>query len=247
MKKTSLKIRILSGMLCTGLALSGSSLSFAAVVNNENSNVNYASSMDNRVNMDKQKLIQERHAEIRATLESVIKESVESKIITKEEGDKVLAHVLVKAEKRSKEINKDEKCKSGKCEGSRGGLFNSLVSEGILTKEKSDILREKVYTKNSELRAEKLEKGLNSLVDSKVLTSDQCDKVKKVIVARNAERKENYKKMRNMSENERKDFIENNKDKKVGPLKELIDNGTITKEQGNEIQKILPHFKHKGK
>ena len=39
--------------------------------------------------------------------------------------------------------------------------------------------------------------------------------------------------MKNMSENERKDYMEKNKSTKVSPMKVLIDNGTITKEQAN--------------
>ncbi|WP_291639067.1 hypothetical protein [Clostridium sp.] len=34
------------------------------------------------------------------------------------------------------------------------------------------------------------------------------------------------------------------KKKMINPMKELIDNGTITKEQEKEIQKILPNHKH---
>ena len=103
MKKTSLRIKILSGMLCTGLALSGSSISFAAVINNGSAKMNLASSMDVKVPMDKEKVKQERHAEMKATLVSVINESVDSSIITKDEGDKVLEYVKAKSEKRSEE------------------------------------------------------------------------------------------------------------------------------------------------
>ena len=42
--------------------------------------------------------------------------------------------------------------KDGKCEGAKGGLFNDLVTEGILTQEKSDALREKMYIKNTETK-----------------------------------------------------------------------------------------------
>jgi len=253
MKKTSLKIKILSGMLCTSIVLSGASLSFAAEKDNGSAKVTLASSMDIKAPMDKEKLKQERHAERKATLETVIKESVAAQIITKDEGDKVLAHIKAKAEKISGDnkadriFKRDKKCKDGKCEGARGGLFTDLVTGGILTKEKADALRQKMYIKTTELRNEKIKKGLDNLVVSKVLTAEQGIKVKEAILAKDAERKENYKKIRNMSENERKDYMKNNKGSKVNPVKALVDNGTITKLQAKEIKKILPTHNHKGK
>lgn len=244
MKKTSLRIKILSGMLCTGLALSGGSLSFAAVNDNGNAKVSLASSMDVRVPIDKEKLKQERQAEMNATLESVIKESVTSNIITQTEGDKVLEYVKTKSQNRSKENKSDEKCKNGKCEGARGGLFADLVTEKILTVEQSQAIKGRMYVKTTELRNEKIQKGLNTLVISKILTEDQSIKVKKAIMESDAERKENYKKMKDMNENERKEFMRKNKGNKVNPLKVLRDNKTITKEQEKEIQKILPQYSH---
>ncbi|GCD12441.1 hypothetical protein [Clostridium tagluense] len=154
MKKTSLRIKILSGMLCTGLVFSRGSLSFATVKDSGSVNVRLASSMDVKVPMDKEKLKlkQERQAEMMATLETVIKESVTGSIITQTEGDKVLEYVNAKSQKKSVENKTDKKCKSGKCEGERGGLFKDLVADGILTKEKSDALRERMHLKNTELR-----------------------------------------------------------------------------------------------
>jgi len=247
MKKISLRIKILSGVLCTGLALSGTSLSFAAVKDNGSVKVALASSMDVRVPMDKEKLKQERHAEMKAILETVIKESIGSGIITQTEGDKVSEYVKTKSQNRSVENKTDKKCKNGKCEGTRGGLFTDLVTDGVLTKEKSNLLRERMHIKSSELRNEKIQKGLDTLVTSKVLTAEQSVKVKEAIMARDAERKENYKKMKDMNEKEREDYMKNIKSDKVSPLKELLDKGTITKGQEKEIQKILPHYKHKGK
>lgn len=244
MKKKDLRIKILSGMLCTGLVCSGASLSFAAEKNNGSVNEKLATSMDIKVPMDKEKVEKERRAEMKVTLEAVIAESVTSKIITQAEGDKVLEHVKLKSQKKSGDNSREEKCKSGKCEGGKGGLFNELVTEGILTKEKSDALREKMHLKNTELSHEKLQNDLNMLVTSKVITTDQSNKVKEAILARETERKENYKKMKDMTEKERKDFLKKIKSSKVNPMKVLIDNGTITIEQEKEIQKILPHYNH---
>jgi len=244
MEKTALRIKILSGMLCTGLVLSSGSHSFAAVCDSGSAKVELTSSMDVRSPMDKEKLMQERQEEMKATLEAVVGECVNSGIITQSEGVKVLEYVKTKSPKRSVENKTDKKCKNGKCEGQKGGLFNDLVTEGILTVEKSDALREKMYLKNAELRNEKIQKGLTTLVTSKVLTQEQSNKVKEAIMARDAERKENFKNMKEMNEKERKQYMKKIKSNKVNPMKVLVENKTITREQEKEIEKVLPHYNH---
>jgi len=238
MKNTSLRIKILSGMLCCGLSLSGANLTFAATQSSASLNDNAATSMNFKKSAADKKEAQARRVQMKATLEAVVKESVDSKVITKSEGDKVLEYANAKKLKKPTE---DKKCKKGECNRAKGGLFNDLVTEGILTQEKSDVLRKKMYAKKTEMRAIDLKKGLNELVVKKVITIEQSNKVENVINARHAERAEIYKKMKDMSEAERKAYMEKMKDTKVSPMKALIDNGTITKEQDIEIQKVLPH------
>ncbi|WP_291637247.1 hypothetical protein [Clostridium sp.] len=244
MKSKSLKMKILSGMLCTGLAFSTASPSFAAVKNSDSTNGAIATSMDSKVPIDKQNVKQARHEEMKDILQVVIKESISLDIISTDEGDKVLAYATAKYKKRSEDHKKDKKCKSGKCGVKKGGLFEDLVTDGILTKEKSDKLRENMHVKKTEIRTIELRKGLSTLIDKKVLTKEQSSKVEKAIMEKHAERFESYKKMNNMSEKERKAYMKENKGTKVSPMKVLIDNGTITKEQEIEIQKVLPHHNH---
>ena len=241
MKSTSLKIKILSGMLCTGLAFSGANLTFAAVKNNGSVNDKSVSSVDLKAPVHNKKNAEARHAEMKVTLETVVKESVASKTITKTEGDKVLEYVNAKPSKNRWNHKKDKK---GKCDGARGGLFSELVTEGILTQEKSDALKERMYVKKTEIRTLELKKGLGTLVVKKVLTIDQSNQVKAAMIARETGKKEMYKKMKDMSERERIAYMEKTKSTVVDPMKVLIDNGTITKEQEIEIQKILPHYNH---
>lgn len=236
MKSTSLRMKLLSGMLCTGLALSSGSVSFAASQNG-NLDEKLATSMDFRVAVDKEKAEGLQREQMNDTLKIVIKDSVTSNIITKTEGDKVLEYMNMKAKTKG-----NKKCKSNQCENS--GLFNELVTAEILTKEKSDAVKERMHLKKSEIRAEELQKGLNILVVNKVLTMEQKEKVKEAIMASDAERKENYQKMKDMTIKEKKDYMKELKKTKVNPMKVLIDNGTITKEQEKEIEKIIPHHRH---
>jgi len=243
MKNTSLRIKIFSGILCTGLAFSSTGLSFASVMNNTSTINVVATSMDVKINSYDKNAGKARHAEMKATLDIVVKESIASNIITQTEGEKVLKYVT---EKSGKNLNimKDKKSKKGKCDKAKGGLFNDLVTDGILSKEKSDALRKKMYTKKAEIRTIELKNGLNILVVNKKLTIDQSNKVRQVIITRQTLRKETYIKTKGMSEKERKIYMKKMKLTKGSPMKVLIDNGTITKEQEIEIIKVLPHHFH---
>lgn len=241
MKNTSLKMKVLSGMLCAGLTFSGTNISFAAVNQENNSVGNLVTSMNFKVSMDKKKIEEVAQAKMKDTLEVVIKESVQSNIITRDEGDKVLKYL---AERSDKKCEGGKKCKKERGDHKKGGLFNALVTEGILTKEKADTLREKMYAKKAETKREELQKGLTILVANKVITIEQKNKVEEAIMATEAQRKEDYKKMRDMTKEEREEHIKKMKDNKIDSMKVLVDNGTITKKQEKEIQKVLHQNHH---
>jgi hypothetical protein len=237
MKNISLRMKVLSGVLCAGLAFSGTNISFAAVKQEGNAEVKLIKSTNFTVPRDKEE--EAPQAKMKDTFEAVIKESVETNIITKAEGDKVLKYV---AEKSENKCGDSKKCKKARGDHAKGGLFKDLVTDGVLTQAKSDALREGMYVKKAELRTQELQKGLTTLVANKVLTIEQRNKVEEAIIAKNAQRKENYKKMRDMNEKEREDYMKKIKSSRVNPMKILVDNGTITKDQEKEIQKILPHY-----
>ena len=235
-------MKILSGMLSAGIALSGSSLAFATGNNSENEKA--TTSINFRHSKSDKKAAKEHRAEMEAALQSVVKESENSNIITKAEGDKVLEYVKVKSDENRMDNKKNKEGKKGKCEGKKGGLFNDLVTEGILTKEKSEALREKMYVKRTEIKTAQIKTGLKGLVDDKVITTEQSNKVQAIITTRQTQGKENYKKMQNMSEKERQEYMKKMDGTKVNPMKALVDNGTITKEQEAKIQQVLPHHGH---
>ena len=47
-----------------------------------------------------------------------------------------------------------------------------------------------------------------------------------------------------MSEKERQEYMKKMDKTKVNPMKALVDNGTITKEQEAKIQQVLPQHGH---
>lgn len=244
MKNISLRMKVLSGVLCAGLAFSGTNICFAAVKESGNAEVKLVTSMEQRVPMDEKKVKEAPQARMKLVLEAAIKESVESNIITKDEGDKVLKYLAERSEKKCED---GKKCKKERDDHAKGGLFNELVTEGILSKEKADVLRQKMRAKMAETRTEELQKNLTTLETNKVLTMEQRNKVEEAIMATDAQRKEEYKKMMSMTEKEREDHMKKMRDNEVDPMKVLVEKGTITKEQHKEIKKALHHHHHEHK
>ena len=241
MKNLSLRTKVLSGVLCAGLTFTGTNISFAAAKPEGNAKVKFVTSINATVPMDKEKVEDSARTKRADTFEVLIKESVDSKDITRDEGDKVLKYVSEKVEKK---CGDNEKCKKERGTHEKGGLFNELVTEGILTKEKSEVLREKMHAKGAKIKTEELQKGLTTLVDNKVLTIEQRSKVEDAIMAKFAQRKEEFKKMKTMNEKEREEHMKKMRDTEVDPMKELVEKGTITKGQMKEINKVLHHHHH---
>jgi len=244
MKSISLKMKILSGVLSAGIAFSGTSIASATVKDNVGGAEKVVTSINFKHSASDKKAAKAHRAQMKATLIIVIKESVASNVITKAEGDKVLEYVSVKSEKNRTDHKNKKASEKEKCNGTKGGLFNDLVTEGILTKEKSEALQEKMHVKRSEIKTAELKNGLKGLVDNKVITIEQSNKVQEIMITSQTQRKEMYKKTQNMSEKERQEYMKKMDSGKVSPMKVLIDNGTITKEQEAKIQKVLPHHNH---
>lgn len=251
--KISLKAKILCGVLAGGVILSSGSSAFAAGENTSDSTQN--SKIECKIPMDRSKFHEERMTEMNTILQDVLKEAVASKTITQKESDQIKAYTDKKAEE-AKKFREQRKAGEGKAgnkelkgrtmgkEG-KGELFAELVTEGILTQEKANTLREKIHVKTEALREANLKQNLSKLVENKTLTQDQADKIAAAIKAENNARKADFEEIKNMTEEERREYMKGKKNSYKDPLKVLVENGTITEAQEQEVRKVVPT--HKGK
>lgn len=76
---------------------------------------------------------------------------------------------------------------------------------------------------------------MKNLVTDRTLTQDQADKIKTVITKAKDEKKANFEKTKNMTKEQRKTYMNNNKVNHINPLKSLVDNGTITQAQADKV------------
>lgn len=87
-----------------------------------------------------------------------------------------------------------------------------------------------------------IEDNLNALVSSGVITQDKADKILALSKQEAETRQAEMDKIKNMTEDERKAYFEANKNQareKKNPLSALVDDGTLTQAQLDEVSKVL--------
>jgi len=84
-------------------------------------------------------------------------------------------------------------------------------------------------------RQQGLDANLKKLISSKTLTQDQANKVKSAITKAQALKKADFKKIKSMTEEQRKTYMNSKRINHVNPLKALVDNGTITQSQADKV------------
>lgn len=196
-------------------------------------------------------------------LTNILAEMVKDGTLTKSEADKISAYQkekqkTMKAEmEKVKKMSEEERKNYFNTRKDKGqDLLSELVDNGIITKAKADAIKARVQIKNQEMKAARLNEiksSLNTLVTKGTINQAQADKVIEYINQRNSNCKigrsrvdqADKEKIKAMTEEERKAYFEKMKGERGSFLKELVDNGTITQDQANEIGKVIP--KHHGK
>jgi Spy/CpxP family protein refolding chaperone len=117
-----------------------------------------------------------------------------------------------------------------------GGVLLSSVSLTFAATTKTLPTSGKAPLRN-ELRQSKgnLETNLAKLVADKTITQNQADKIKDAITKVEATRKADFEKIRAMTEEERKTYMDSNKISYINPLKAIVDDGTITQAQADKV------------
>ena len=212
MKSISLKTKIITGLITGGMLLS--SVSLALATTNKQASTTGNTSFKNEFKQQK------------GNLEAALKLGVSSNIITQAESDKILAYENSKI----KTVGNKEKNKMEKTD-----LYSELVTSGILTQAKADALKASEQIQREAERKLELSTKLAKLVTDKTITQDQSDKIKTALINEEAIVKANSEKIKAMTEEQRKAYMEANKASHVNPLKALVDNGTITQAQADKV------------
>ena len=188
-------------------------------------------------------------------LQTALDQMLKDGTITKAKAQEVKAYFGKKCldwQKRHQEMKKlspdelkakMEKWRSEKKDRKHGGLTNQLVDDKILTQEQADALKAKLKANLRKQKQERISAGINGLVHKGTLNQQQADKVLNQIEQASNERKELFKKTKDMTREERHQFFKANKEKLTRPLDQLVKDGVITEGQAKAVRDILPHWK----
>jgi hypothetical protein len=201
------------------------------------------------------KMASQRQTQLQTTLSGLVdKGSISSeqsvaileKIAQEDTTRKAAMEKMKAMTKEEREANKQEN-KSEKI-----GRFSDLVTAGTLTQAQADEVSQALGkgsgqkgpsengTKMSpENRTSQLTANLNSLVEQGTISSDQLAAIVALIGQEDTDRKSEMGKMKDMTQAERKAYLQENKTKRINPLTELVEAGTLTQVQADAVSKVL--------
>lgn len=256
--------KFISAAVCASVVLTAGSTTLAAQRKN-----NLDSSLNSEKNVTSSNLANEKTGPRKGAgkcgrLRSILTEMVKEGTLTQKEADKITAYKKEKEKSIQEEMEKvknmtEEERKvyftNKKTEGQN--LLSELVSKGIITQAKADLIKAKMEQRAQEMKTARLNEiksQLKTLVTKGTINQAQADKVLdymnqvqgKVRIEKGKLDETEKDKIRNMTEEERKAYFEKIRGEKGSFLKELVDNGTLTQEQVNEISKVIRHQTGKG-
>lgn len=153
------------------------------------------------------------------TLDQLVKDGV----ITQDKADKIKAYI----------------------EG-RPDLFTELVKNNILTQEQADTVKTKIRETADQQQQQRISDSLKTLVGKGTITQVQADKLLKLFADAKKDRDALFEKTKDMSPEERRQYMQDNKEKVKNPISQLVSDGVITQEQADAIQQIFPRKGHRG-
>jgi polyhydroxyalkanoate synthesis regulator phasin len=180
---------------------------------------------------------------------------VEQGLINQDQANQLLALQDEKAEERKAKMEelknmtaeerkafREENKEAVKPEKGQG-LYSEAVEAGILTQDEVDTIQQKMQESRKAEMQEKQDEIFAALINQGTITQAQADTIQAYLEEEAENRKAEFEKIKDLSREERKEYLEDNKESKKGLLNKLVEEGTITQEQADEIAKLL----HKGR
>lgn len=168
------------------------------------------------------------HSHKHEGFKTVINKLVEEGKLSREKADRIIKYAEEKV--KAKEQVNDEK-NQDKRKLQRYHIVEELEKDGIINAVEAEAIRSKFR----EAREQILTNKLNEMVQKGTITQIQSEKIK--MYFDNA-RKERIEKLKNMTEAQRKTYLEESK-RGQGVIKRMVEDGVITGEQAKELRKIL--------
>lgn len=235
---------VISGVLVGGLLLGG-----LAIASGKDSSV---STLAAKVPFFGKMIKQQNGSASLQQLSEALKTLVEKRTITQEQSDIIMKRFEDTEKQRAALEQKKEKMTLKEYreyvmnkKGEPLAIFDDLVSEGVITESDLGAIKASIVEIGQKQQREQMLNGLKTLVDKGTITKEQSDKIQKKVEAAIQEREAQWKKVKEMTPEERLKYIQNKKEKSESPdpISQLVADGTITQEQADAVREVVPYDK----
>lgn len=142
-------------------------------------------------------------------------------------------------ERKASHPPKEGKSNWDKARNHRPDPLEKAVSEGIITQAQADAIRQAVREQMDKQRQEQFQARLDGLVKQGSITKEQASAVVQQFASFKKERRAEMDKIKAMSPEERQELMKAKKASRINPLKALVEAGTLTQQQADQIMKAL--------
>ncbi|MFZ5965774.1 MAG: hypothetical protein ACOYVK_01170 [Bacillota bacterium] len=193
-------------------------------------------------------------------LDTMLEKLVTDNTISQEIADKMKAYMETKETERQaqreqlKNMTSEERkafLENNKIE--RKNIFDQMVEDGIITEEQSNAIKEalpkwnKLDGQGKRGQGVHFEASLDKLVSEGIITENTAAAIKTNLEAKKAERDALREKLKAMTEEERKEFLSQNKKERINIFDELVEDDVITEEQSKQIKEAIEQWRQSNK
>jgi polyhydroxyalkanoate synthesis regulator phasin len=175
-----------------------------------------------------------------------LKTLVDKGTITQEQSDKILKSFADAAANRAAQAQKIENMTVKEArqymQDNQGKTHNSLeqlVTDGVITHDQADAFKDAMAENAQKQNQQRISDGLKALVDKGTITQAQADKILAKLDTVQKDREALREKIKNMTAEERQQYMKNNQLKPENPISQLVTDGTITQEQADALAGIV--------
>lgn len=167
-----------------------------------------------------------RHGGLKAAVDKLVEEGK----LSREKAEAIEKFIK---QKRDEHKEQKETEKQNIRKGCRHSYLDELVESKIITESEAEAIRNKIR----EMKEMAFDAKLTNLTKRGIITQAQAEQVKVYFNKAREERKEKFKSLQNMTEEQRKAFFKEYKAE--SPLTKLVNDGVLTKEQAGELHREL--------
>lgn len=176
-----------------------------------------------------------------AELQTIVDKLVADNVLTREQADALVAWLQTRDQQRianreeMKNLTPQERQAQRQEQRSKQGFLAQAVADQIITPEQAQAIQDALQSQHQAGRDTALQSRLSDLVTNGVINQSQADAVKSALQAQQQQRQAEMDKLRDMTPAERQTYMQDNRAQKQQPLQELVQNGTLTQEQADQI------------